>query len=423
MLRWSACLSLLGLVSACFGGEPPGDPHEPRAVPTYHKDIRPLLAQYCTSCHQADSAAPFTLTDYESAKQWAEVSAVAVMSRQMPPYLADNSGHCGDFKDALWMSEDDIRIFEDWAAAGAPEGDRTIPPPQAREIATLSGETVSVSTGAEYLPDQSASDDYRCFVVESPGSFAVTGFDVLPSNPRIAHHLIAYQVQSETAAQEAYRLADQAEGPGYPCLGTGPQVDALSIAGWAPGAGATLFPDGTGFELDGSLPIVIEMHYNTAAGLGETDETQLIFEVVEVGSVDPLFEIAAIDYDFSAPPSLPTWSTTDDLPINWSLSDFGLGGYQGDVLIHGVNGHMHGRGLSLRVQSVGQKNHCLVDIPRWDFNWQRWYWFNEPIRVSAADALRITCEFSTLGLSKPLTWGDGTNDEMCLASAYITLID
>ena len=75
------------------------------------------------------------------------------------------------------------------------------------------------------------------------------------------------------------------------------------------------------------------------------------------------------------------------------------------------------------METVGSSNECLLDIPQWDFNWQLSYWFEEPIRVSASDVMRITCEYSTIGLSEPLVWGDGTDDEMCLGSAYITLVD
>lgn len=391
--------------------------------PTYHSNIRPLLAQYCTSCHQDGGIAPFVLTDYANAKIWAEPSVAAVTHRTMPPYLADASGSCGDFKDAWWLSTEEIDLFRDWAASGAPKGDESISPPPQRELPSLSGTTKVITTGVDYLPTQDSPDDYRCFVVDSPGTFAVTGFDVRPSNPRIAHHLIAYQVTSESAAQRAYQLDEEAEGPGYPCFGTGPQVEAFTIAGWAPGAGATVYPEGTGVEITEGLPIIMEMHYNTLGGPGEKDQTELVLQVEESESVERLYEIIAIDYDFSGPPGLESWSTTDDFPISWSLYDYGLYEYRGDILIHGVNGHMHERGLSMLMESIGRGDECLLDIPQWDFNWQLYYWFDEPIRVPASDTMRITCDFTTLGLSEPLVWGDGTQDEMCLGSAYITLAD
>ena len=43
--------------------------------------------------------------------------------------------------------------------------------------------------------------------------------------------------------------------------------------------------------------------------------------------------------------------------------------------------------------------------------------------MSAGDVMGATGELSTVGLSDALVLGDGTEDEMCLESAFITLVD
>lgn len=398
------------------------DGEAPAAQVTWHGEVRPLVARYCAGCHADGELGPFPLETYEQARPWAAPMAMAVRARTMPPFLADDSGHCQTFRDSSWLTDEQIALFEAWADAGAPEGDSSIPAPAPRALPTLEGRVEVVDTGADYLPDQSRPDDYRCFVVDSPGAFAATGFDVVPSNPRIAHHLIAYQAIDAEAAAAARALDAQDDTPGYPCLGTGPQVNARNIAGWAPGAGATLFPAGTGVELDGALPLIIEMHYNTVGGPGETDRTALHLQTVESGSVTPLLEVGVLDYDFEGPPGDPAWSTTDYMPVQWSLWDY-VPDYQGRVLLHGINGHMHTRGLSMRIGVSGSVDACLLDMPRWDWNWQQSYWFEEPIEIDAADLFDITCVFDTRGIDEPLVWGEGTGDEMCLGGLYVTLLD
>jgi hypothetical protein len=52
---------------------------------TYHHDMVPLLARYCTGCHVEGGIAPFALTDYRSAVRYAEPMRRAVLAGTMPP--------------------------------------------------------------------------------------------------------------------------------------------------------------------------------------------------------------------------------------------------------------------------------------------------------------------------------------------------
>ncbi len=404
------------LLTACGPDEvqPPATPLPPEV--TYTEHIRPLLASRCVGCHYAGGSTPFALEEYGQARMWAAAMASAVKDRRMPPYLADASGECQTFRDAPWLNEAEIQQFEQWALQGSPEGDTSIPPPAPKSQAKLSGDIVRIDIGADYLPDQSKTDDYRCFVIESPGNMGVSGFNVIPGNPRIVHHLIGYRASDLEAAQEARRLDAQSPEPGYNCLGTGPQVDTDSLAGWAPGGGAEIFPAGTGVDLQEDLPLILEIHYNIAGGPGETDRTILELQTVPAGTRTPLFELVAIDFDFEAPPGQSNFVTTDDLPVSWQLE----GPTTGTLKLLSANGHMHKRGVSQRLERVKPNGdvECLLDIPRWNFDWQLTYWYDVPLRIDPEDTLRITCTFDTMSAQGPVQWGDGTDDEMCLGSFF-----
>lgn len=49
--------------------------------------------------------------------------------------------------------------------------------------------------------------------------------------------------------------------------------------------------------------------------------------------------------------------------------------------------------------------------PPWDFNWQQGYFYEGAPRI-AGDTLRITCTYDTSAERQPITWGEGTGDEM-----------
>ena len=69
----------------------------------------------------------------------------------------------------------------------------------------------------------------------------------------------------------------------------------------------------------------------------------------------------------------------------------------------------------------------MIDIPRWDFDWQQGYAFlpGEEVIVQPGEALRVECTYDNSAANQPVVngeqleprdvrWGDGTLDEMCL---------
>jgi hypothetical protein len=92
------------------------------------------------------------------------------------------------------------------------------------------------------------------------------------------------------------------------------------------------------------------------------------------------------------------------------------------IRIYGVAGHMHTRGVDIRVQLNGQ---TLLHIPHWDFHWQDAYYLAHPVDASPGDTIRVSCRFDNSRRAQPViggkrlapryvVWGEGTTDEMCL---------
>lgn len=61
----------------------------PANVPTFTKDVAPIVFNNCATCHRAGEVAPMTLTSYEDVRPWAKVIKNKVASREMPPWGAD----------------------------------------------------------------------------------------------------------------------------------------------------------------------------------------------------------------------------------------------------------------------------------------------------------------------------------------------
>ena len=99
-------------------------------VPTYSKDVAPILQQNCQTCHRPGEAGPFSLLTYQDARRRAAKIRDAVADRIMPPWFADP--HYGTFSNALGLSASDRDAILRWADGGTPEGDpRDLPKPVA----------------------------------------------------------------------------------------------------------------------------------------------------------------------------------------------------------------------------------------------------------------------------------------------------
>jgi mono/diheme cytochrome c family protein len=388
---------------------------------TYYGQVRPILAQHCVGCHTAGGIGPIALDSYDAARTAAPLVANYTASRRMPPFLADNSGACQQFTTNDWLSDADIATLDTWNRTGRLEGDPSTPAPPARMVQHLSGPTVhTIDLGLDYAPNSAVTDDYRCFLVNAPADGYVTGYEVHPGNARIVHHVIVYAPIDAAASTEAQNLDAAEAGPGYTCFG-GSGTNAMPVVLWAPGGGATTFPRGTGLQIDGTRPLIVQVHYNLRSfTAGDTDRTSVDMQIE--ASATPAYLLPLIDDTFSIPPRMASYSHTHQealAPIFDYLSGTGI-----SVLhVYGQFPHMHtmGRDLQVDLHRADGSSECQIHVPRWDFNWQLPYWYTHPVLLRATDSLSVTCNWDSSSRDTTTTWGEGTQDEMCLSFFYLSI--
>ena len=92
--------------------------------------------------------------------------------------------------------------------------------------------------------------------------------------------------------------------------------------------------------------------------------------------------------------------------------------------VRGVFPHMHtlGRTLTMTLDH-GADSTCMAQVDDWDFHWQELFFYDTPLRVGPSDSISMTCTYDTTGRDGPVSWGEGTQDEMCLTFLYVTRAD
>ena len=417
-----------GAVEPTGGGEP-----------TFWRDVAPIYYERCVTCHQAGGIAPFRLDDYGEAQQWAAPAAAAVAARTMPPWLITSDGSCGEFRGSRALPDGEIAVIEAWAAAGAQEGeprdDLVVPP-----VPGLSGglQLATPSFAPEIAGGPLAEfDEYRCFLIDPKltADTFLTGYDVRPGNPALVHHVLAMPVDPAqvvggglTNAERMQALdAESPDRDGWPCFsqaGEGVEVQGLPVT-WAPGMGLVEYPEDTGVRLAAGTQIVVQIHYNLhdADLKGQADSTMVHLRVADTVAREGFFDVIDLFIDtlfVGEPAALEPGEAS--VKYTWTV-DLGQqyippGG--DPVEVYGIFPHMHERGRKWSATLLGDDGEqCIGDVQAWDFDWQLYYFYDQPRIVRPDTKLRVTCDFDTRGADGPVTPGWGTQNEMCLAGLYV----
>jgi thiol-disulfide isomerase/thioredoxin len=361
---------------------------------TYCRDVAKILQANCVECHQAGEIGPFALTDYDEVVGWADTMVEVIDDGRMPPWHA--SPEPGRFANARLMSEADKQVLRDWLAAGTPYGNASdlppSPPPARTWHLSRDPDQVIAMGKRPFVVPAEGTVEYQYFVVD-PGFKEdkwVIGAEVIPGCRSVVHHCIVF-----------VRPPDGEEFRGVSWL-----------TAYVPGQRTAMLPRGHGRYVPAGSQLVFQMHYTpngsqqsdlSRVGLVFGDESEITHEVYSQIGLEQEFEIPphAANYTVSASPR--------------RLPDRGT--------LLAVAPHMHLRGKSFRL--ISRHDHAesvLLDVPRYDFNWQHVYEFAEPLPLESIGKLEFSATFDN-SESNPVnpdptqhvTWGDQTWEEMAVA--------
>ena len=127
VVAWPIGLMLMGLMGASVWVATPAASQDAAKARdsasgvTFQKDVLPVLQKNCQSCHRPGQIGPFSMLTYKDARPWAKAMKAAVVSKKMPPWLADR--RYGHFENDRSLKQADLDTIVAWVDSGAPEGD------------------------------------------------------------------------------------------------------------------------------------------------------------------------------------------------------------------------------------------------------------------------------------------------------------
>ena len=365
---------------------------EPRGEITYAKHIAPIFIRRCVECHRDDEIAPFPLTTYADVEGWGDTIAEVIHDQRMPPWNANPK--YGHFKNDMRLNEQEKQLVYKWIENGMPEGDaRDLPdPPEFADGWRISEPDLIVNMRDKpFRVPAEGVVDYQYFTVDpkfTEDKYVVAA-ECRPGNRAVVHHIIAY-IWPPT--EKTFRKSGAVDGysPGSP-----PTVSAEGLA--------TLVPAGS--------KLVFEMHY-TPNGSPQEDMSRVGLKFTTKDKVRKLVRgDLAVNVSFAISADDANHRVTARKRI------------RNDVMLLNLTPHMHLRGKSFRyeVEYPDGKREILLDVPRYDFNWQLTYDLAEPLLIPKDSVIHCTAYFDNSknnpanpDPSKVVRWGDQSFEEMMI---------
>ncbi len=342
---------------------------EPHGDITYSKQIARIFNRRCVECHREKELAPFPLTTYEEVVGWAETIREVINQRRMPPWFAA-PGH-GEFANDMSMSEDEIRLINQWVENGAPEGDPAdLPEPPSFATGWRIGQPDVVFRMQEpFIVPAEGVVDYQYFVID-PGfteDVWVKSAEARPGNPEVVHHIVLY------AAPPGTPLETNGDGG----------LLAPMVAIYAPGMPPWEYRAGSAMLIRAGSKLVIQMHY-TPNGREQQDQSYVGLRFADPSEVRHKVRTSmALNLGFAIPPHARDYEVRASSKLRH------------DTLLLSLFPHMHYRGKAFRfvAEYPDGTSEILLDVPRYDFYWQLRYDFAEPKFLPKGTRLRCIAHF------------------------------
>ncbi|MEX2111823.1 MAG: redoxin domain-containing protein [Pirellulales bacterium] len=417
---------------------------------TYSNQIARVFQDHCVECHRPGQIGPFALQNYEEAAGWAEMINEVVQDQRMPPWHPDPK--FSKFANDSSLSAEEKDLIAKWVANGAPEGDPK-DLPASKEYAgqwMMPGGPDAVFYMADEPVDVPAEGtvDYRYYVVD-------TGFtedkwvkmaECLPDNRGVVHHVIVFLKSPSVSlfsdgrdekAGEGDAAGEQARAEGKPGgkaaisedgnvrdeggqqagrgqrrrRGGGGQQAFGQLAGFAPGTRPVMFPKGMAKLIPAGSQLVFQLHYTpngspqkdrSAVGIKFADPDEVEYRVATANAANAMFEI---------PPGDSNYKVESERT------------YGGDVIMLSIFPHMHLRGKDFHYELIypDGRQETILNMPRYDFNWQTSYVFEKPLQLPKGTKLHCTAHFDNSADNPanpdptiPVRWGDQTWEEMMI---------
>jgi thiol-disulfide isomerase/thioredoxin len=376
----------------------------PRGEITYAKDIATIVQKHCVACHRAGEIGPFTLTSHADVVNWSATIREVIEEQRMPPWHAN--AETKEFLNDRRLPDRDKKLLFDWIDNGMPEGNSKDLPEPAKFVEgwEIPKPDLVLEMSKPYQVPAAGTVEYQYFPVDQTFDEDkwIVAAEARPGNRAVVHHLILFYLP-----------------PGF--KGRVPEASLVnSVATFAPGMPAWQARPGMAKRIPAGAKLYFQVHY-TPNGAEAVDLSRAGLVFTDRKEVERQLKTdAVVNFRLQIPPK------ADNVRFE-AAHRFGR-----DMRLVSLLPHMHLRGKAFRIEAVDPQGtrKLLLDVPRYDFNWQNNYVFAEPLKMTEGTTLQCTAWYDNSennpanpDPTKTVGWGDQTWEEMLVAQFEAVLDD
>ena len=361
---------------------------------TYHNRISRILQNHCVECHRKDGVGPFALESYADAKENAGMIRKVISEGIMPPWFAaaPPPGHSSPWANDRSLPEEDKADLIAWIRHGKPEGNPDDGPlPTVRETEWTIGQPDAIfSLPREVQVKATGQMPYVYLRVKTDFKEDrwVEAVEVRPTAAQAVHHVLVFVTEQ----------------------GSFNRGENDSLAAYVPGNTFVEFPEGVAKKLPAGATLLFQMHY-TPSGKATSDRTRIGLRFAEQ---TPKKVVR----------TLPVANRRLRIPANESNHIETASRYvPTGTVVRAFMPHMHLRGKAFKYELLTKngERETLLEVPRYDFNWQLRYELKQPRTLPAGSRIEVTGVFdnSSENPANPdpnriVRWGDQSEQEMLI---------
>lgn len=398
---------------------------------TFNKDVAPILYARCVECHRSGQMAPMSLVSFKEVRPWAKSIREKVLNREMPPWYADP--HYGQFLNDPRLTEQEVATIRAWVDGGSKEGDEKDLPqaPKFRDTGWKFGQPDAVfSLTEEASIPADGTVPYRYWAV--PTNFTEDKYiqyaEIKRGAPSVIHHVIISVREPGDGklppAGEINLEEHRSNGETSRASQNGRERNSnpdSMLVGWAPGMTPLELKPGEAKLIKKGSVLIFQMHYTTS-GLAAKDRTSvgLWFSKGPVKKRVITRGIFTDQRKLAIPPGDPNYESTSTYTFTENAH------------IESFMPHMHVRGKDFEYKLFypDGKEEVLLRVPKYDFNWQLYYYPMKPIAIPKGARIDCVAHHDNSAANKfnpdpniTVHWGDQTWEEMMIGWIDYTIDD
>jgi tetratricopeptide (TPR) repeat protein len=384
------------------------------ATVTFNRDIAPIVFRNCTVCHRPGEAAPFSLLAYAEAKKRAGLIAALTTSRDMPPWLPERGRV--EFLGERGLDDDEIALIRLWVEQGAVEGDPAdLPPlPEFTQGWQLGEPDLILTMEDAFSVPAEGVDVYRNFVLPIAVSTPrwVKAVELRPGNRRVVHHAVMQVDRSRSSR----RRDEEDAGPGFSGMDlAGSEAPGGQSLGWTPGK-LPIVDERLAWRLEPGSDMVLQLHM-LPSGKPEQVVPKIGLYFTDQPPAEQAFSLLMRNDNIDIPAGDSDYVIEDSLTLPVAVETLG------------IYPHAHYLGKSIEAYATlpdGRKQ-WLINIPKWDFNWQDDYRYSQPLHLPAGTRIQMRFVYDNTSANalnphdppQRVRFGNRSTDEMATLTIQV----